>query len=59
MRLGRRIFSHEPIGSGPLAIGAFAAFCLLIIGAALIPAHAEQLEPDQSTPPTITTTLAR
>ena len=41
----------EPIGSGPLAIGArFVAFCLVIAGAALMPSHhAEQ--PDTSTPP--------
>jgi drug/metabolite transporter (DMT)-like permease len=51
---------HEPIGSGPLAIGArFAAFCLVIVGAALMPAHAEQLEPDQSTPPPVTTAQPR
>jgi drug/metabolite transporter (DMT)-like permease len=50
---------HEPIGSGPPAIGArFVAFCLVIAGAALMPTHAEQLEPDQSTPTTITTTQA-
>jgi hypothetical protein len=47
----------EPVGSGPREIGARRlAFCLAIAGAALIPTqHAEQREPDESTPPTITT----
>jgi hypothetical protein len=52
-----RIVFDESIGSGPLEIGArFLAFCLAIGGAALMPTqHAEQREPDESTPPTITT----
>jgi drug/metabolite transporter (DMT)-like permease len=55
--IGGIVVFHEPIGSGPLAIGArFVAFCLVIGGAALMPAqHAEQREPDASTPPTVTT----
>ena len=37
--LGGIIVFHEPIGSGPLEIGArFLAFCLVIAGAALMPA---------------------
>jgi drug/metabolite transporter (DMT)-like permease len=58
--IGGILVFHEPIGSGPLQIGGrFAAFCLVIAGAALMPAHAEQLEPDESTPPTITTAQPR
>jgi drug/metabolite transporter (DMT)-like permease len=50
--IGGILVFHEPIGSGPLAIGARgAAFCLVIAGAALMPAHAEQLEPDPSAAP--------
>jgi len=50
-RSGILVFD-EPIGSGPLQIGArFTAFCLVIIGAALMPTHAEQLEPDESETP--------
>jgi drug/metabolite transporter (DMT)-like permease len=46
--LGGILVFDEPIGSGPLQIGArFIAFCLVIIGAALMPTHAEQLEPDE------------
>ena len=37
--LGGILVFHEPIGSGPLAIGArMLAFCLVIAGAALMPA---------------------
>jgi drug/metabolite transporter (DMT)-like permease len=37
--LGGIVVFHEPIGSGPLEIGArFLAFCLVIAGAALMPA---------------------
>ena len=47
--LGGIVVFDEPIGSGPLQIGArFIAFCLVIIGAALMPTHAEQLEPDEA-----------
>ena len=47
--LGGILVFDEPIGSGPLQIGArFLAFFLVIIGAALMPTHAEQLEPDES-----------
>ena len=51
------IVFDEPIGSGPLEIGGpLPRVCLVIAGAALIPTqHAEQREPDASTPPTITT----
>jgi drug/metabolite transporter (DMT)-like permease len=43
---------HEPIGSGPLATGArFLAFCLVILGAALMPVeHAAAREPDTGRP---------
>jgi hypothetical protein len=45
--LGGILVVDGPIGAGPLRIGArFLAFCLVIIGAALMPTHAEQLEPD-------------
>jgi hypothetical protein len=55
--IGGIVVFHEPIGSGPLAIGArFVAFSLVIGGAALMPdQHAEQREPDASTPPIGTT----
>ena len=47
--LGGILVFDEPIGSGPLQIGArLIAFCLVIIGAALMPTHAEQLEPEES-----------
>ena len=47
--LGGILVFDEPIGSGPLQIGArLIAFCLVIIGAALMPTHAEQLERDES-----------
>ena len=47
--LGGVLVFDEPIGSGPLQIGArLIAFCLVIIGAALMPTHAEQLERDES-----------
>jgi hypothetical protein len=37
--IGGILVFHEPIGSGPLAITArFLAFCLVIAGAALMPA---------------------
>jgi drug/metabolite transporter (DMT)-like permease len=46
--LGGILVFDEPIGSGPLQIGArLIAFCLVIVGAALMPTHAEQLEPDE------------
>jgi drug/metabolite transporter (DMT)-like permease len=47
--LGGILVFDEPIGSSPLQIGArLIAFCLVIAGAALMPTHAEQLEPDAS-----------
>ena len=47
--LGGILVFDEPIGSGPLQIGArLIAFCLVIIGAALMPTHAEQLARDES-----------
>jgi drug/metabolite transporter (DMT)-like permease len=47
--LGGVVVFGEPIGSGPVEIGArFIAFCMVITGAALMPTHAEQLEPDES-----------
>jgi hypothetical protein len=37
--IGGILVFHEPIGSGPVEIGArFLAFCLVIAGAALMPA---------------------
>jgi hypothetical protein len=51
--IGGILVFGEPIGSGPLAIGArLAAFCLVIAGAALMPSHpAEQRQPDTGTRP--------
>ena len=51
--IGGILVFGEPIGSGPLTIGArLLAFCLVITGAALMPAqHAEQPEPATGTPP--------
>jgi drug/metabolite transporter (DMT)-like permease len=47
--LGGILVFDEPIGSGPLEIGArLIAFCLVMAGAALMPTHAEQLEPDEN-----------
>jgi hypothetical protein len=47
--LGGILVFDEPIGSGPLEMGArLIAFCLVIAGAALMPIHAEQLEPDEN-----------
>ena len=50
--IGGILVFDEPIGSGPLAIGArFVAFCLVILGAALMPVqHAEEPEPETSRP---------
>jgi drug/metabolite transporter (DMT)-like permease len=49
--IGGILVFGEPIGSGPLAIGArLVAFGMVIAGAALMPSHpAEQREPDIST----------
>ena len=46
--MGGIVVFHEPIGSGPAAIGArFVGFCLVIAGAALMPAqHAAERDPD-------------
>ena len=54
--IGGILVFGEPIGSGPVAIGArVIAFCLVIAGAALMPSHhAEQREPDASQPPIAT-----
>jgi hypothetical protein len=47
--LGGILVFDEPIGSGALEKGGrFMAFCLVIAGAALMPTHPEQLEPDAS-----------
>jgi len=50
--IGGILVFDEPIGSGPLAIGArFVAFCLVILGAALMPVqHAEEPESETSRP---------
>ena len=50
--MGGIVVFHEPIGSGPAAIGArFVGFCLVIAGAALMPAqHAEERDPDTGPP---------
>ncbi|MGZ6637960.1 MAG: hypothetical protein ACXVII_34435 [Solirubrobacteraceae bacterium] len=51
--IGGILVFGEPIGSGPLAIGArLVAFCLVIAGAALMPSQpAEQRQPDTGTRP--------
>jgi hypothetical protein len=51
--IGGILVFGEPIGSGPLAIGArLVAFCLVIVGAALMPSHhGEQQEPRACAPP--------
>jgi hypothetical protein len=51
--IGGILVFGEPIGSGPLAIGArLVAFCLVIVGAALMPSHhVEQPGPRDSAPP--------
>jgi ABC-type glutathione transport system ATPase component len=56
--IGGILVFGEPIGSGPLAIGArVIAFCLVIAGAALMPAHpAEQRSTEASTRPITGTT---
>jgi len=53
--IGGILVFGEPIGSGPLAIGArLVAFCLVIAGAALMPSHeTEQREPDPTGPPIV------
>ena len=50
--IGGILVFGEPIGSGPLAIGARSvAFCLVIVGAALMPVqHAEKREPATAPP---------
>jgi hypothetical protein len=55
--IGGILVFDEPIGSGLLAIGArFLAFCLVIVGAALMPVHhAEEREADETMPLTATT----
>ena len=48
--IGGIIVFHEPIGSGPVEIGArFSAFCLVIAGAALMPAPM-RAAPDAASP---------
>jgi drug/metabolite transporter (DMT)-like permease len=51
--IGGILVFGEPIGSGPLAIAArVVAFCLVIVGAALMPSHhVEQGEPEPRGPP--------
>jgi len=53
--IGGILVFGEPIGSGPLAIGArLVAFCLVIAGAALMPSHhTEPREPDPKGPPVV------
>jgi drug/metabolite transporter (DMT)-like permease len=49
--IGGILVFHEPIGSGPLEIGArFLAFCLVIAGAALMPAPMRATPDAASTP---------
>ena len=49
--IGGILVFHEPIGSGPLEIGArFLAFCLVIAGAALMPAPM-RVTPDAASMP--------
>jgi hypothetical protein len=60
--VGGILVFDEPIGSGPLAIGArLLAFCLVIAGAALMPArlHTEQSEPHESASPTVISSESR
>jgi drug/metabolite transporter (DMT)-like permease len=54
--IGGILVFDEPIGSGPLEIGArFLAFCLVIAGAALMPArHAEPEASAATAPPDVT-----
>ena len=56
--VGGIVVFDEPIGAGPLATAArFLAFCLVIAGAALMPAqHAERREPD--TAPLVTASVS-
>jgi drug/metabolite transporter (DMT)-like permease len=56
--MGGIVVFDEPIGAGPLATAArFVAFCLVIAGAALMPAqHSERREPD--TAPLMTTSVS-
>ena len=51
--IGGILVFGEPLGSGPLAIGArVVAFCLVIVGAALMPSHhVEQGDPEPRAPP--------
>jgi drug/metabolite transporter (DMT)-like permease len=51
--MGGIVVFDEPIGSGPLAVGArFLGFCLVIAGAALMPVQqGEEREPDMAAPP--------
>ena len=51
--IGGIVVFGEPLGSGPLAIGArIVAFCLVIAGAALMPSHhTEQPAPGPTAPP--------
>jgi hypothetical protein len=51
--IGGILVFGEPIGSGQLAIGArLVAFCLVIVGAALMPSHhGEQRAPQAGAPP--------
>jgi drug/metabolite transporter (DMT)-like permease len=53
--IGGILVFDEPIGSGPLAIGArFLAFCLVVAGSALMPAkHREQHAPGTIAQPTV------
>jgi drug/metabolite transporter (DMT)-like permease len=54
--IGGILVFGEPIGSGPLAIGArLIAFCLVIAGAGMMPSrHAEQPEPDATSTSPVT-----
>jgi hypothetical protein len=54
--IGGILVFGEPIGSGPLAVGArVVAFGLVIVGAALIPSHhTDQREPEPRGPPIVT-----
>jgi hypothetical protein len=63
--LGGVIVFHDPIGRTPLQIAArIAAFCLVILGAALLPGRlhtgaAAPADPHAATPPSVTATLGQ
>jgi drug/metabolite transporter (DMT)-like permease len=58
--MGGIVVFGEPVGSGPLAIGArFVAFFLVVAGAALMPAHHHVGEREADTSPAVTATASQ